>query len=72
MIMNAFRKLFRSAVGCALALVLACLSAETAVAAPAISFTDVAGRRVELDSLPKTFVVANYIANFLMVAGRTV
>ncbi len=69
MTMNAFRKLFRTAAGCVLALVLACLPAATAVAAPAISFTDIAGRKVELDNLPKTFVVANYIANFLMVGG---
>lgn len=67
--MNSFRKLFRTAAGCALAFVLACLPAATAAAAPAISFTDIAGRKVELDSLPKTFVVANYIANFLMVGG---
>mgnify|MGYP000169920747 CR=1 FL=1 len=34
------------------------------LAAPAISFTDIAGREVQLDKLPKTFVVANYIAKF--------
>ncbi|MFQ8737541.1 MAG: hypothetical protein ACLSAH_17415 [Bilophila wadsworthia] len=42
---------------------------KTILAAPAISFTDIAGREVQLDKLPKTFVVANYIANFLMVGG---
>ena len=31
--------------------------------------SDIAGREVQLDKLPKTFVVANYIANFLMVGG---
>lgn len=44
-------------------------SGKVLFAAPAISFTDIAGREVQLDKLPKTFVVANYIANFLMVGG---
>lgn len=35
----------------------------------AIVFTDVAGREVRLDKPPETFIVANYIANFMMVGG---
>ena len=34
-----------------------------------ISFTDIAGRKVTLEKHPKRFIVANYIANFLMVGG---
>ena len=34
-----------------------------------LAFTDIAGRQVVLDKRPQTFVVANYIANFLMVGG---
>lgn len=33
------------------------------------SFRDAAGRSVVVQSLPKTFVVANYIANFIVVGG---
>ena len=64
--MHIFRNLFRLAAGCLL--VLAALPVA-ASAVPAVSFTDMAGRRVELDARPETFVVANYIANFLMVGG---
>lgn len=64
-----FRKLSCMVVGCALAFVFACVPVKVLPAAPMISFTDIAGREVQLDSLPKTFVVANYIANFLMVGG---
>lgn len=35
----------------------------------AISFTDLADRRIELDQLPQKFIVANYIANFMMTGG---
>ena len=38
-------------------------------AAARIAFTDIAGRQVVLDKRPQTFIVANYIANFLMVGG---
>ena len=38
-------------------------------AAMRIAFTDIAGRQVVLDKQPQTFIVANYIANFLMVGG---
>lgn len=34
-----------------------------------ITFTDLAGREIHMESLPQKFVVANYIANFLMVGG---
>ena len=34
-----------------------------------LEFTDIAGRQIVLDKRPQTFVVANYIANFLMVGG---
>lgn len=55
---------------CALMAVLFALAAgKTACADPAIAFTDVAGREVTLDKRPQTFIVANYIANFLMVGG---
>ncbi|WP_295641201.1 ABC transporter substrate-binding protein [uncultured Mailhella sp.] len=64
--MLVFRTLFRMAAACLL--VLACLPAAAFAASP-ISFTDMAGRKVELDARPETFVVANYIANFLMVGG---
>ena len=42
-----------------------------AVSASAAGFdvTDVEGRKVHFDAVPKTFVVANYIANFMMVGG---
>ena len=65
--MHIFRTLFRLAAGCLL--VLAALPVAAASAAPTVSFTDMAGRRVELDARPETFVVANYIADFLMVGG---
>lgn len=67
--MYVFRKLSRMVVGCVLTFIFACIPAKMVLAVPAVSFTDIAGREVQLDSLPKTFVVANYIANFLMVGG---
>lgn len=36
-----------------------------------IMLTDLAGRDIRLDKRPDTFVVANYIANFLMVGGAS-
>lgn len=39
--------------------------------AQAIAFTDLAGRDIRLDKRPDTFVVANYIANFMMVGGAS-
>ncbi len=35
----------------------------------AITFSDLAGRRIELEFRPEKYIVANYIANFLMVGG---
>ena len=42
-----------------------------AVSASAAGFdvTDVEGRKVHFDAVPKTFVVANYIVNFMMVGA---
>ncbi|MEN6350801.1 MAG: ABC transporter substrate-binding protein [Syntrophomonas sp.] len=43
--------------------------ANTQQASTALTFTDLAGRTVTLESRPEKFIVANYIANFLMVGG---
>ena len=42
----------------------------SALAAP-ISFTDIAGRSIELSSPPKSIAVGNYILNFLLVGGAS-
>ncbi|NLZ54453.1 MAG: ABC transporter substrate-binding protein [Thermoanaerobacteraceae bacterium] len=42
---------------------------ETSNESASITFTDIVGREVHMESLPQKFVVANYIANFLMVGG---
>ena len=34
------------------------------------TFTDVAGREVTVDKKPETFIVGNYILNFMLVGGR--
>lgn len=39
------------------------------VLAAAFDITDIEGRKVHFEDQPKTFVVANYIANFMMVGG---
>ena len=39
------------------------------VLAAAFDVTDIEGRKVHFEDQPKTFVVANYIANFMMVGG---
>lgn len=67
--MHIWGRLSRVVMACALSVLFLGGTGKTILAAPAISFTDIAGREVQLDKLPKTFVVANYIANFLMVGG---
>ena len=67
--MHIWGRLSRVVMACALSVLFWGGTGKTILAAPAISFTDIAGREVQLDKLPKTFVVANYIANFLMVGG---
>ena len=67
--MHIWGRLSRVVMACALSVLFLGGTGKTILAAPAISFTDIAGREVRLDKLPKTFVVANYIANFLMVGG---
>lgn len=67
--MHIWGRLSRVVMACALSVLFLGGTGKTIWAAPAISFTDIAGREVQLDKLPKTFVVANYIANFLMVGG---
>ena len=42
------------------------------VLAAAFDVTDIEGRKVHFEDQPKTFVVANYIANFMMVGGAPV
>ena len=39
------------------------------VLAVAFDITDIEGRKVHFEDQPKTFIVANYIANFMMVGG---
>lgn len=39
------------------------------VLAASFDVTDIEGRKVHFEDQPKTFVVANYIANFMMVGG---
>ena len=39
------------------------------VLAAAFDITDIEGRKVHFEDQPKTFIVANYIANFMMVGG---
>lgn len=39
--------------------------------AGAFDITDVEGRKAHFDEKPKTFIVANYIANFMMVGGAS-
>ena len=39
-------------------------------AAAGFDITDIEGRQIHFDKQPKTFIVANYIANFLMVGGK--
>ena len=41
------------------------MAAQAAVA----EFTDLAGRRVVVEKTPERFIVANYIANYLMTGG---
>lgn len=54
----------------ALAVSFSTLAAFSAsVLASAFDVTDIEGRRIHFEDQPKTFVVANYIANFLMVGG---
>lgn len=36
----------------------------------AISFTDIAGRRIELEKRPEKIIVANYIVNYMLVGGK--
>ena len=67
--MHIWGRLSRVVMACALSVLFWGGTGKTILAAPAISFIDIAGREVQLDKLPKTFVVANYIANFLMVGG---
>ena len=67
--MHIWGRLSRVVMACALSVLFLGGTGKTILAAPAISFTDIAGREVQLDKLPKTFVIANYIANFLMVGG---
>ena len=67
--MHIWGRLSRVVMACALLVLFLGGTGKTILAAPAISFTDIAGREVQLDKLPKTFVVANYIANFLMVGA---
>ena len=38
--------------------------------AAGFNITDIEGRQIHFDKQPKTFIVANYIANFLMVGGK--
>lgn len=47
----------------------ACIGPKAALSLPASAATDLAGRHLSLSKRPKTFVVANYIANFLFVGG---
>ena len=47
----------------------ACIGPKAALSLPASAATDLAGRQLSLSKRPKTFVVANYIANFLFVGG---
>jgi iron complex transport system substrate-binding protein len=42
---------------------------SSSVLAAAFDVTDIEGRKVHFEDQPKTFVVANYIANFMMVGG---
>lgn len=51
----------------ALAAVITLVCAQPALAA--YTFTDLADRTVRIDKQPERFIVANYIANFLMVGG---
>lgn len=62
-------RLARLVMVCALAAFCLGFTGKTGFTASAISFTDIAGREIRLEKIPKTFVVANYIANFLMVGG---
>lgn len=47
----------------------AALPLQASASSPAFSFTDLAGRSVTLSKKPERFIVANYIANFMMVGG---
>lgn len=62
---------FGTVIGAGLMLPAAASAAESAQKSGAISFTDLAGRRVTLAKRPERFVVANYILNFLMISGAS-
>lgn len=53
-----------------LALFLLSISFSAAASSESFDITDVEGRTIHFDELPNTFVVANYIANFMMVGGK--
>lgn len=44
------------------------VSSETDAAFP-YSFTDIAGRDITIDTKPESFIVANYILNFMLIGG---
>lgn len=60
---------FGTVIGAGLMLPAAASAAKAPQNSGAISFTDLAGRRVTLAKRPERFVVANYILNFLMISG---
>ncbi len=54
-----------------LAILLLSVSFSAVVASESFDITDVEGRTIHFDQHPNTFVVANYIANFMMVGGKS-
>ncbi len=54
-----------------LAILLLSASFSAVVASESFDITDVEGRTIHFDQHPNTFVVANYIANFMMVGGKS-